>query len=435
MTYDLLIHNGTLVTVNPDFEILENGFVAVIDRTIAAVGSSATHGLPEAKIKLDALGGIILPGLVNTHTHLPMTLFRGLADDLPLMDWLNDHIFPAEAKLINPDSAKAGALLGCAEMLLSGTTTCCDGYFHEASVAQAILESGMRGVPGQGVIDFPAPGVADPSKNIETAAAFVQQFKGVSRRLHPSIFCHSPYTCSRETLIKAKETANRLGVLFQIHLAETRSEVEQIQSEHRVSPTRYLSDLGLLDENTLLIHAVWVDDADIALIKASGASISVNTQSNMKLASGIAPVMKFLEAFIPVGLGTDGCASNNDLDLFREMDMTAKLHKVHHMDPTVLDAKSVLKMATVSGAKTLGLAHEIGSIEPGKQADIIIVDTRKPHLTPLYHPESHLVYAASGSDVRHVFVAGRRVVKDYQLTTLDLDEVMDSARRAVNGEQ
>jgi 5-methylthioadenosine/S-adenosylhomocysteine deaminase len=207
--------------------------------------------------------------------------------------------------------------------------------------------------------------------------------------------------------------------------------VEQIQSEHRVSPTRYLSDLGLLDENTLLIHAVWVDEADLERIKNSGASISVNTQSNMKLASGVAPVTEFLQARIPVGLGTDGCASNNDLDLFREMDMTAKLHKVHHMDPTVLDAKSVLKMATIGGAKALGLAHEIGSIEPGKQADIIIVGTRKPHLTPLYHPESHLVYAVSGSDVRHVFVAGRRVVKDYQLTTLDVEEVMDGVKKIV----
>jgi len=431
MTFDLLIHNGTLVTVNPDFEIIENGFVGINDRLIMALGSARNQKLPEARKTMDAMGGIIMPGLVNTHTHLPMTLFRGLADDLPLMDWLNNHIFPAEAKRINPASAKAGALLGCAEMLLSGTTTCCDGYFHEDSVTQAILESGMRGVAGQGVIDFPAPGVPDPSENIQAATDFVLKTKGVSGRLHPSIFCHSPYTCSKHTLKKAKEAAIRLGVLFQIHLAETRGEVEQIQAEHQVSPTRYLSDLGLLDQNTLLIHAVWVDENDIELIKKSQASISVNTQSNMKLASGIAPVAKFLEAGIPVGLGTDGCASNNDLDLFREMDMTAKLHKVHSMDPTVLDAKTVLKMATINGAKALGLDHEIGSMEPGKQADILIIDTRKPHLTPLYHPVSHLVYAASGSDVRHVFVAGKRIVKDYTLTTLDLDEVMDGIKKMV----
>ena len=426
MINDFLICNGTIVTVNRDFDIIKDGFTAIRDGRISAIGTASDDPPPKARTMIDAKGGMVLPGLINTHTHLPMTLFRGLSDDLPLMDWLNDHIFPAEAAHINPSSAKAAALLGCAEMLLSGTTTCCDGYFHEESVADAILESGMRGVAGHGIIDFPAPGVPDPSRNIETALNYIKIYKGRSSRLHPSIFCHSPYTCSAETLKNAKAAADRAGVLFQIHLAETRAEVEQIQSDFRTTPTRYLADLGLLDENTLLVHAVWVDEADIAIIKKSGASISVNTESNMKLASGVAPLSRFMAAGISVGLGTDGCASNNNMDLFKEMDMTAKLHKVHAMDPTVVDAKSVLRMATIDGAKALGLHHETGSIETGKQADIIILDSRKPHLTPMYNPVSHLVYAASGDDVRHVFVAGKRIVKDYQLLTLDVEEIMET---------
>ena len=434
MQADILIHNGILVTVNNGFDIIENGYLCIKDRIITAVGSADQTSLPEAANRVDAQQGIVMPGLVNTHGHLPMTLFRGLADDLPLMAWLNDHIFPAEATRINADSAKYGALLGCAEMLLSGTTTCCDGYFHEDAVAQAILESGMRGIAGQGVIDFPAPGVPDPAENIGTARTFAEKFLDTSPRLYPSIFCHSPYTCSEKTLTRAKALAREYGLLFQIHVAETKTEADQIRTEKGQSPVGYLGHLGLLDKNTLLVHNVWADAADLDKIQATGAGVSVNTQSNMKLASGIAPLSGLLSRNIPTGLGTDGCASNNDLDLFSEMDMTAKLHKVHEMDPTVASAQTVLTMATRMGAKAIGLDREIGSLEEGKQADLILIDTRKPHLTPMYNPVSHIVYAASGADVRHVWVAGRRVVKDYALRTLDLSEVMDRVRKMVNGE-
>lgn len=426
MQYDLVIHNGIIVTVNEAFETIPSGMICVkggrIDRLEANL---LEKPLPDATVSIDADGGIVLPGLVNTHTHLPMTLFRGLADDLPLMEWLNHHIFPAEAKHINPESARIGALLGCAEMLLSGTTTCCDGYFYESQVAEAVEQIGMRAVLAQGVIDFPAPGVPDPAENIAYAAAYVESWQHRSDRIHPSIFCHSPYTCSSVTLKRGKEAANEKGVLFQIHVAETQTEREQMLAEHAMSPVQYLDGLGVLDAGTLLVHAVWVDEEDISTITTRGAAVSHNPGSNMKLAAGVAPLTEFFKAGIRVGLGTDGPASNNHLDLIREMDLAAKVHKINTLDPTVADACSVLKMATIDGAQAIGRSSDIGSLEVGKAADMIIVDTRQPHLTPLYNPVSHMVYCASGADVRDVIVSGKTVVRDRKLLTLDLEDVLD----------
>lgn len=423
--YDTLVYNGIVVTVNPKFEVIENGWVAISNGRIAAVkaGDSAA-GLPPAATHIDAEGGIIMPGLVNTHTHLPMTLFRGLADDLPLMQWLNGHIFPAEAKWITPESVEMGTLLGCAEMLLSGTTTCCDGYFLAENVAKAVQQSGMRAVLGHGVIDFPAPGVPDPAQNVTYAKNFVDAWRGKAPLIRPSIFCHSPYTCSAETLIQAKAAANTAGVLFQIHVAETRGEVDQIPNGPHRSPVTYLDKLGVLDVNSLLVHGVWIDAVDIEIIAKKGAKISHDPESNMKLASGVAPVPALLDAGICVGLGTDGCASNNNLDLFGEMDTAAKLHKVMGSDPTLLNAATVVRMATIEGSKAIGLSDRIGSLEAGKQADLIILSTHKPHLSPMYHPESHLVYAASGADVSHVIIDGQLVVWNRKILTFDVEQVM-----------
>ena len=426
MNFDTVIHNCTIITVDPDFDIIKHGIICIKDGRLERISAKAhEQELPDSKEVIDAKGGIVLPGLVNTHTHLPMTLFRGLADDLPLNIWLNEHIFPAEKENINPKSVRYGTLLACSEMLLSGTTTCCDGYFLENTVAEAVNDSGMRAVLGQGVIDFPAPGVADPSENIKNALEFAQKWLGVSPNITPSIFCHSPYTCSTRTLKDAKTAADNKGLLFQIHVSETKQELNQIQSEHRMTPVEYLDSIGILDANTLLAHCVWIDDHDIEIIAKQNAKISHNPESNMKLAAGVAPVPRFLDSGITVGLGTDGCASNNNLDLFQEMDTTAKLHKVFGNDPTVMDAKSVIVMATIGGAKAIGLGNEIGSIEVGKQADLIIIDTDKPHLTPLYNPVSHIVYAASGSDVRDVLVAGEFLVRNRKLLTLDLDHTLE----------
>jgi 5-methylthioadenosine/S-adenosylhomocysteine deaminase len=322
-----------------------------------------------------------------------------------------------------------GARLACAEMLLGGITTCCDGYFLSTHFADTVVRSGMRSVLGQGVIDFPAPGVPDPTQNVTVAQGFVEQWQGRSPLLQPAIFCHSPYTCSAATLTAAKRAADRAGVLFQIHAAETRAECEQMVQAHGCGPIGYLEQLGLLDANTLLVHAVWVEDADIERIARSGARIAHCPESNMKLASGVAPLPAFLAAGIPVGLGTDGCASNNDLDLWGEMDTAAKLHKVHCLDPMAVKAEQVVRLATRDGARAVGLDQWVGSIDPGKRADLIVIDTRQPHWTPLYHPASHLVYVARAGDVRHVMVDGRWVVREHVLLTMDVAEVI----REVNG--
>ncbi|MBW2514880.1 MAG: amidohydrolase, partial [Deltaproteobacteria bacterium] len=375
--------------------------------------------IPAGTEAIDAAGNIVMPGLVNTHTHMPMTLFRGLADDLPLDVWLNQYIFPAEGAWINPENVRLGTALACAEMLLSGTTTVCGGYFFEDAVAETVHRTGIRGVLGQGVIDFPAPGVPNAGDNVHAAIAFTQKWNGLSPLIRPSIFCHAPYTCSRKTLQAAKAAARSQGLLFQIHVAETAREQALIEGCGEMSPVQYLDHMGVLDEQTLLIHSVWVDEKDVEIIANSGAAVSHNPESNMKLASGVAPVHKFLPAGIPVGLGTDGCASNNDLDMFQEMDTAAKLHKVHTLDSTVMDAGSVLKMATIEAARAIGLSDKIGSLEKGKQADLIMVDIHQPHMVPMYHPVSQIVYSARGSDVKDVMVAGRMLVRNRTLTSLD----------------
>jgi len=426
---DCLIHNGTVLTMDAAGTRVDGGGVAVKDGRIVDLGSDARLRSFPAEETLDARGGIIMPGLVNAHTHLPMSLFRGLADDLPLEQWLNEHIFPAEAAHIRPDSVALGARLSIAEMLLGGTTTCCDGYFLANWVAEAVEEAGLRAVLGQGVIDFPAPGVSDPKENIQAAKAFVEQWQARSPRIRPSIFCHAPYTCSAETLKAAKQAADEQGVLFQIHAAETQSETRICRETHGCSPVQYLDRLGLLNRRTLLVHAVWVDKTDIGIIARRAARVAHCPESNMKLASGIAPIPDMLAAGVTVALGTDGCASNNDLDLWGEMDAAAKLHKVQRLDSTVMDAGTVLRMATIDGARAIGLDREIGSLEIGKQADLIVVDTNQPHLAPLYHPRSHLVYAAHAADVCHVLIAGRPVVRDRQLQTMDRDALIREVRR------
>ena len=429
MTFDTIIHGGTIITMNPAGDIIADGVICIRDGRLVSINSLADMGgLPEGKEIVDAAGCLVMPGLVNTHTHMPMTLFRGLADDLPLDEWLGRHIFPAEAAWINPENVRLGTELACAEMLLSGTTAFCGGYFHENEVATIVQQAGMRGVLGQGVIDFPAPGVPDPGRNIQAVDAYVEAWQGRSPLIQPSVFCHSPYTCSSDTIRAAKAAARSHGVLFQIHAAETSAEKGLIKDSGGESPIQYLDGLGVLDQDTLLVHAVWVDEADMAVMAEKGAGISHNPESNMKLASGIAPAAGFVKAGLRVGLGTDGCASNNDLDLFQEMDTAAKLHKALSLDPTVMDADTVLRMATIEGARAVGLGSAIGSLEKGKQADVIVIDAQKPHLVPMYNPISHAVYAVRGSDVRDVMVAGRLLVREGALTEMDLPDILNRVK-------
>ncbi|MDP2105162.1 MAG: amidohydrolase, partial [Desulfobulbaceae bacterium] len=352
--------------------------------------------------------------------------FRGLADDLPLMEWLHQHIFPAEARFVSPEMVYWCSKLAAAEMILSGTTTVADSYFHEEAAVQAFRDTGIRAVAAQGIIDFPAPGVPDPRDNITVASSFLENFQGLNR-IQPAIFCHSPYTCGTKTLEQAKNLTRRHGCKLFIHLAETAEEVRLIHAQHGTSPTRYLDRLGLLDQETVAVHCVHLTNDDISLIRERGCGIITCPESNMKLASGIAPVPAMLEAQIPTGLGTDGCASNNDLDLFSEMDTLAKLHKINSQNPTVLPARQVLGLATSSGAKALGLSGSIGKLAPGFAADCLILDLNTPHLTPFHNPDL-LVYAAKGSDVRTVIIDGEVVMAERRILTFDIAETMAKVR-------
>jgi 5-methylthioadenosine/S-adenosylhomocysteine deaminase len=429
MTYDYLIHNALVLTLAPGAKPLFPGYVAVQGDNIALLGQTdALQDLPPARERLDVQGALVLPGLVNTHCHAPMVWFRGLADDLPLQQWLTECIFPAEAGWLDADKVHWGALLAAAEMIRGGVTTVADGYFFEAAVRQALAEAGLRAVVAQGVVDFPAPGVPDPARNLEVAAEFLDTGSAYGDRLTSAVFCHSPYTCGPETLQKAKDLTRARGVPFFLHLAETREEVADLTRRTGLSPGAYLDRLGVLDELTVAVHAVWLPPPDRELLARRGVKVSHCPESNLKLAAGVAPIPDLLKLGVTVGLGTDGAASNNNLDLWGEMSLAARLHKVWGHDPTLLPAAQVVGLATREGAQVLGLGETTGTLEIGKAADLIVVDVNQPHLTPLYDPYSHLVYAARAADVRHVMVGGRWLLHDRRFTTLDWPALAGKAR-------
>lgn len=421
---DILIKNGTILTMDPQHTLIENGFLCIRGDAISAVSRGDPQEIRAAKT-IDAKGGLLLPGLINGHTHAAMTLFRGLADDLPLMDWLNHYIFPVESRM-DREFVRTGALLACAEMILSGTTTFCDMYLFEEAVAEAAQVAGMRCLVGEVLYDFPSPNYGPVEEGLKYTQSLIRKWEGhplVSIAVEP----HAVYTCSPDLLVRANQLAVNHRVPLIIHVAESASEIEEVRKKYNKKPFEHLESLGVLGPHVIADHCVHLDDAEIRRMVAHEVKAITNPESNMKLASGICPVPRLLSLGITVGLGTDGCASNNNLDLFEEMDTTAKLHKVGAMDPTVLDARSVLNMATLSGAKALGMADRIGSLEVGKKADVIVVDIRKPHLTPMYNPYSHLVYAAKGSDVSHSLIHGRLVMENRKLLTLDLQDVLRRA--------
>ncbi|MBW2285962.1 MAG: amidohydrolase [Deltaproteobacteria bacterium] len=423
--FDIIIKNATILTMNPDASILEDGFICVSGDTIVRMGEKP-EAPPRGRHAIDAEGGIVLPGLINGHTHAAMTLFRGLADDLPLLEWLDRYIFPVERGM-DGDFVRAGALLACAEMILSGTTTFCDMYLFEDEVAGAAKEAGMRCLVGEVLYDFDSPNYGPLEEGLRYTEWLIRKWRDdplVSIAVEP----HALFTCGPSLLTAAGDLAGRHHVPLIIHLAETESDNAQVRETYGKGPVDHLKSLGLLGPNLIADHCVHLSSGEIEDLAAAGVNAIHNPESNMKLASGIAPVPEMLAAGMTVGLGTDGCASNNNLDLFTEMDMAAKLQKVRLLDPTVMDAETVLKMATIECARALGMDAVTGSIEVGKKADIIIVDTRKPHLTPLYNPYSQLVYAARGNDVTHVLINGRPVMADRRLLTLDLEAVMGTAR-------
>lgn len=424
---DILISNGIVLTLDDKNSQIKNGSVAVKKDKIVAVGNADDFSSWKVSRIIDARDCIVMPGLINTHTHAAMICFRGLADDLPLMTWLNEYVFPAEAKL-DEEKVYRASLLACAEMILSGTTCFCDMYLYEDAVARAAKDVGIRAVIGEVLYDFPSPNYGPIEKGFSYTEMLIEKWRD-DPLINIAVEPHSPYLCSPDLLKKAFSITQAHNLPLVIHVSETKSEVSGIRDKYGLTPIGHLADLGILAPNLLACHCVVLTDEDISLLHSFDVKVAHNPESNMKLASGIAPVPELLKAGICVGLGTDGCASNNNLDMFCEMDTAAKLHKVDTYDPTVMDSTTVLRTGTIEAARALGLGKITGSLEPGKKADIILLDTKKPHLTPMYNPTSHLVYAAMGSDVKTTIINGEVVMEDRRLLTIDLEKTMDDIKK------
>jgi 5-methylthioadenosine/S-adenosylhomocysteine deaminase len=426
---DLVVQNGTVVTVDRERRVIADGAVAVRDGRIVAVGPRAeVRSAGTAKETLDAGGGLILPGLINAHTHAPMVLFRGVADDLRLMEWLEKYIFPAEKKNVTAAFVKAGTRLAALEMIRSGTTTFVDMYYFEDQVAEACDEAGLRCVAGETLIEFPAP----DHPTIADALAYTERFLkrwGGHPRVSAAVAPHSTYLASPETLRAARVLADRYRAPLLVHLSESSDEQRQVQERYGKSPTRHLEDLRFLRKGVLGAHGIYLSPEDRATLRAAETGVAHCPQSNMKLSSGAAPVREMLKESVRLGLGTDGAASNNDLDMFEEMLTAALLGKHATGDPTAVPAAAVLEMATLGGARALGREDELGSLETGKRADLIVVGTAEPRLHPLYDAVSHLVYVAKGADVRHMVVEGRVIMRDRRVSTLNAAAVLAEADR------
>ncbi len=422
---ELLVRAGVVVTMDGARRVIEDGAVAVADGEIIAVGRAgevaAAH--PGARL-LDAGGDLLMPGLVDGHTHLAMTLFRGLADDLPLQDWLERHVWPAERRVLRTETVRWGSRLGAAELVRSGVTTCCDMYFFADEVAAAVEDVGMRAIVARAYVEGAGPAL---DRELAEAEAFAGRWRGHAR-ITPALGPHAPYTVGPDAYRALHALAGRLDVPMATHLAETRDEASAVTDPRGPTPVRHLDALGVLDERLVAAHCVWVDDEDIALLAARGTGVVHCPRSNLKLASGVAPVPDMLAAGVHVGLGTDGAASNNALDLVAEMQTAALVHKGVRLDPLAVPAAEAVTMATIGGARALGMDGLVGSLEPGKRADMVVVGLDDDRLTPLYDPVSHLAYAAAAADVRTVLVDGRVVMEDRRLLTVDEAEVRARVR-------
>ncbi|MBU4321398.1 MAG: amidohydrolase family protein [Nitrospinae bacterium] len=411
-----------------DLPVLGNGALAIQGNKIADIGSFDDISKKySSKNIIKGENTAVLPGLINTHTHAAMVYFRGMADDLPLKEWLEEHIWPAENKWLSPEFVSDATELACLEMLKAGITTYNDMYFFEDASSIAAKKIGMRAVLGAGIVDFPTVAGNSADEYLSKAERFIKEWKG-DDLIVPCIAPHAAYTCSPETLKRAKNLADKYNTLLHIHLSETEWEVREILARYNKRPIEHLEAIGFLDKNVLAVHCIWVEDNEIELLSKRRVGVSHCMESNLKLASGFAPVVTMLMSGIKITFGTDGAASNNDLNILSEMSTTAKVHKALSNDPTVLNARTVLLMATRWGAEVLGIGDITGSIEKGKAADIVIMDLNKPHLTPLYDIYSHIVYSARPSDVETVFVNGKLVVDNGRLCTADEEEILSKAR-------
>ncbi len=430
---DLLILGGTVVTMDATRTIWENGGIAVVDGVIAAVGSRADIEAEWSAAETVEAGAadLVIPGLINGHGHAAMTLMRGVADDLALMDWLQSYIFPAEAAVVDPAFVTAGTRLAALEMIRTGTTTFVDMYYFAQQVAEVVDTSGLRAIIGESLIEFPVPGSPTPADSLEYSRNFMETWSG-HERVTPSIAPHAPYTVTPENLLAALALTREFDVPVLIHLAETSDEVAQIQDEYGLTPTAHLENIGFLGPNVIGAHAVWLTDEDIEILARHDVGVVHNPESNLKLASGVMRVEDLFSAGVATGLGTDGPASNNDLDMFGAL-LTAPLQqKNFNVDPTATPATRVFAMATIEGARAIGMEDRIGSLEPGKRADVVIVDGDAPNLVPRYDPYSHLAYAARGDNVRATIVEGAVLFLDGDFLTLDVEATLAAAREQAN---
>jgi 5-methylthioadenosine/S-adenosylhomocysteine deaminase len=425
-TVDLLIVGGTIVTMDKDRRVIEDGAIAVQNGEIRFVGARGATNL-RAKQTINATGKLVIPGLINTHTHIPMGLFRGIADDLDLQEWLTKYIFPAEAKNVDEAFVRAGTRLGLAELIRGGTTTYCDMYYFEDAIADETAKAGVRGVLGETLIDFPAPDNKTFADALRYTENFVKKWRN-HNLIVPAVAPHAPYTVSQEHLLETKKLADKYDAPLVIHLAEAETETEFIQQKHQgVRPIEFMEKIGFFNRKTIAAHVVQANEAELDILKKYDVGVAHNPQSNMKLAAGVAPVPQMLAKNLRVGLGTDGAASNNDLSLWEEMDAAAKLHKVFTKDPKAASAEQMFMMATVGGARALHLEEKIGSLEAGKRADIVIVDFDAIHQTPFYNVYSHLVYATKASDVNTVIIDGKLVMQNKRLLTLNENAIKRDA--------
>lgn len=425
-----LIRNARIVTLNSSMDVIENGYIRIKEGKIEEVGEEKDGNpgqrLPDTEV-MDAERMTVIPGFVNTHTHVPMTLLRGYADDLPLHEWLTEHIFPAEARLITPENVRIATRLAFVEMIKSGTTCFNDMYFFEHIIAQEAKKAGIRGVMGESVIDFPTPAFQTAEEGLKLAEKLIIEWEG-DAIIHPSVCAHAPYTCSRETLQKAKKLADRYHTLLQIHVAETRKEVEDVRKQTGRSPAEYLDAIGLLDRNVIAAHGVWLNEREIERMAETGTAVGHCPKSNLKLASGIADTDKYRKAGITVGIGTDGTASNNTLDMVEEMRFAALLPKVVQYNPEAVNARAALRMATIEGARALGLGEIIGSLEKGKRADLILIHTESSNMQPVYDIYSAIVYAMNSKNIRFSMVEGEWIMRDRVVLRVNQKEAIEGVK-------
>jgi len=426
---DLIVSGGTVITMDGARAIYQDGSVAVRGDSIVAVGPTADiQAKYRASQTIDAREHLVLPGFINGHTHVPMTLFRGIHDDVTLNEWLYKYIFPAEAKNVNEQFVRWGTRLAAAEQIRAGVTTFADMYYFEDAIAEETKAAGMRGVLGETFIDFPAPDNKSEAEMLAYTEKFLKRWQG-DPLIHAAPAPHSIYTCSKKTLQDSAELARKYHAPILIHVAEMKKERDDSLKQNGMSPVAYLDSIGVLGPDIVAAHCIFVDEADRKLLAEKHVGCVHNPSSNMMIASGVSPVPEMRAAGVAVGLGTDGPAgSNNDLDLMEEIDLAAKLAKISKMDPLALNAKSVVEMATIDGARALHLEKEIGSLEPGKKADLVLINLNEPNAVPLYDIYAQIAYSLKGSDVDTVVIGGRVVMRDHKLLTIDEPQVLEKAR-------